>query len=186
MNQVCERRPEISAKFGVRLEYVNHRGERALRRVVPAYLWWGETEYHPGKQWLLHVWDEDKQAPRDYAWNGIVGPDGVRDDLVTRVVIADDERRTGANVDAAFRALSFHDWLQVHGLIEAAREFVDLGLCNAANWMPKDPRRKVRVGATTWTVLCEFTGMDGVARVVAETCTPKGFMHIFRAEELRR
>jgi hypothetical protein len=47
--------------------YSNYKGEIAERRVSARYLWNGETEYHPDPQWLLHAYDIDKAAPRDFA-----------------------------------------------------------------------------------------------------------------------
>jgi hypothetical protein len=55
----------------VTLDYTNHRGERALRHVIPDYLWWGTTDWHPQEGWLLHAFDLDKNAERDFAWSGI-------------------------------------------------------------------------------------------------------------------
>lgn len=57
----------------VEIDYVNWRGERALRRIVPLELWFGSSEYHPDEQWLLKAWDEDKNAERDFALSGIKG-----------------------------------------------------------------------------------------------------------------
>lgn len=51
----------------VRFTYKNWRGEVAVRTVVPVHFWWGTTDYHPQKQWLLTAWDCDKQAHRHFA-----------------------------------------------------------------------------------------------------------------------
>lgn len=55
----------------VEIDYVNWKGERALRRIVPVELWFGCTEYHPENQWLLKAWDERKEALRDFALSGV-------------------------------------------------------------------------------------------------------------------
>lgn len=63
----------------VEILYTNWRGETAVRRIIPARLWFGETEWHPGSQWLLDAVDLDKlqgsadaeQATRSFAVNDI-------------------------------------------------------------------------------------------------------------------
>jgi predicted DNA-binding transcriptional regulator YafY len=54
--------------------YANHRGEEAVRRVLPYYLWYGSTEWHPTPQWLVRGYDLDRQAERDFAMSGLRGP----------------------------------------------------------------------------------------------------------------
>lgn len=50
------------------IDYTNWRGERAKRRIAPASIFWGETEYHPGpKQWFLLALDLDRDVERAYA-----------------------------------------------------------------------------------------------------------------------
>lgn len=51
----------------VRIDYTNYRGERAVRRVVPHRLYFGEVEWHSGTQWILDAWDVDKDAIRSFA-----------------------------------------------------------------------------------------------------------------------
>lgn len=53
------------------LTYTNHRGETAKRRVIPWRLYYGSTQWHPQPQWMIKVWDVDRQAERDYALSGI-------------------------------------------------------------------------------------------------------------------
>lgn len=47
--------------------YTNHRGKYKLRRIRPFRVYWGSTEWHPEKQFLLETWDEDQMAMRDFA-----------------------------------------------------------------------------------------------------------------------
>lgn len=54
------------------IRYRNHRGEVAWRRIMPGRVWEGETQWHHGKQWLLHARDLEKQVDRDFAMAGIV------------------------------------------------------------------------------------------------------------------
>lgn len=49
------------------IDYVNWRGERSLRRIVPRRLYLGDVEWHSGTQWILDAWDVDKQALRSFA-----------------------------------------------------------------------------------------------------------------------
>ncbi len=51
----------------VAIVYTNYRGETAERQIVPQKLWFGSTEYHPEKQWLLDAFDVDKNAERTFA-----------------------------------------------------------------------------------------------------------------------
>lgn len=47
--------------------YINYRGEKKERKVIPIKIWYGHTEYHPKDQWLLKAFDIDKKAERDFA-----------------------------------------------------------------------------------------------------------------------
>jgi hypothetical protein len=53
------------------IDYTNYRGERAKREIVPSFLHWGSTEFHPEKQWLLHAFDISKDAHRIFAMKDI-------------------------------------------------------------------------------------------------------------------
>lgn len=63
--------PDMTAVY---LTYTNHRGETARRHVVPGAMYWGKMPpWHPEPQWLLEVWDLDKEAERTFAMKGISG-----------------------------------------------------------------------------------------------------------------
>jgi len=49
------------------IDYVNYRGERSVRTIVPQRLFFGEVEWHPGRQWILDAWDVEKSAIRSFA-----------------------------------------------------------------------------------------------------------------------
>ena len=49
------------------MTYRNWRGEVAERRVVPASVWYGSTEWHKEPGWLLKARDVDKGEERDFA-----------------------------------------------------------------------------------------------------------------------
>ena len=51
----------------VELDYVNYRGEQAVRLVRPISIWFGKTDWHPGEQWILEAFDLDRQAQRSFA-----------------------------------------------------------------------------------------------------------------------
>ena len=55
----------------VSIDYTNWRGERSVRVVLPARMWWGKTEFHPTEQFLLHAFDIEKQSWRDFAMENI-------------------------------------------------------------------------------------------------------------------
>lgn len=58
---------EVGLKNPIKVEYTNYRGEKGIRTIVPISFFFGSTEYHPEDQWLLRVWDCDRQAERIYA-----------------------------------------------------------------------------------------------------------------------
>ena len=55
----------------IQIIYTNHRGETAIRRIVPARIWFGATEWHPEEQWLLDAIDLERQVPRSFALRDI-------------------------------------------------------------------------------------------------------------------
>lgn len=55
----------------VNVIYVNHRGEEAVRRIIPGTIYFGSTEFYPKPQYLLDCHDLDKQAARTYRMGGI-------------------------------------------------------------------------------------------------------------------
>ncbi len=57
----------------VEIDYTNHRGMRAKRRVTPGCLWFGVSPYHEGEQWFLRAWDLGKDEGRDFAMKHVHG-----------------------------------------------------------------------------------------------------------------
>lgn len=51
----------------VKILYTNYRGETAVRTIIPQRIWFGEIEWHPGKQWFLDAFDIEKNAQRSFA-----------------------------------------------------------------------------------------------------------------------
>lgn len=55
----------------VQITYTNWKGETAQRTIKPIELWYGATEYHPEKQWLLRALDIEKDDERNFAMKDI-------------------------------------------------------------------------------------------------------------------
>ena len=51
----------------VRFWYTNYRGKRSIRTIVPVTMWWGHTQWHPRRQWLMTAFDLDKRAELTFA-----------------------------------------------------------------------------------------------------------------------
>lgn len=52
--------------------YRNHRGETRYRRIFPARLWHGSTEWHPQPQFFIHGLDVDGHQVRDFALADVI------------------------------------------------------------------------------------------------------------------
>lgn len=52
--------------------YRNWEGKEEERRILPTAIRWGSNQWHETPQWLIDVWDCDKQAERTFALNGII------------------------------------------------------------------------------------------------------------------
>jgi predicted DNA-binding transcriptional regulator YafY len=55
----------------VNIVYTNWRGETGTRKIIPEKVFFGATEWHPENQWLLHAYDVEKEAFRDFALKDI-------------------------------------------------------------------------------------------------------------------
>lgn len=64
----------IREDTAMRVFYTNWRGETSVRTITPIHVWHGATDWHPEPQWLLRVWDHDKNAMRDFALKDFRGP----------------------------------------------------------------------------------------------------------------
>lgn len=47
--------------------YINHRGETAVRKILPYRVRWGSNEWHTEPQWLLDGMDVEKNTERTFA-----------------------------------------------------------------------------------------------------------------------
>lgn len=62
--------PCISAMDDVEpfvFDYVNYKGEPSSRKVIPIKVSFDKSEWHQEPQWMLHAWDVEKEAYRDFA-----------------------------------------------------------------------------------------------------------------------
>ena len=55
-----------------RLVCTNYKGDVSERVITPHYVWYGSTKWHPEPQWLVHAFDEEKKAFRDFAMNSLL------------------------------------------------------------------------------------------------------------------
>lgn len=53
----------------LKFSYVNHANKFGHRTVHPIRIYFGTAVYYKEPQWLMCVWDVDKQAIRNYAMN---------------------------------------------------------------------------------------------------------------------
>lgn len=56
----------------VRIYYLNHKGKRGYRKILPTKQWFGKTQWHTKEQWLLNAYDIDKKAMRTFAIKDIL------------------------------------------------------------------------------------------------------------------
>ena len=61
----------IDLNKAIKVKYKNYRGEIGIRFIIPMEIYWGQTNYHLHDQWLVKVWDIDKNAERIYAFKDI-------------------------------------------------------------------------------------------------------------------
>lgn len=66
-----EKNMEIVKKHPVKVLYTNYRHATEWRTIVPQDCFWGHTEYHTEDQWLMRVWDCERNAERIYAMKDI-------------------------------------------------------------------------------------------------------------------
>lgn len=53
-------------------EYINYKGIKSTRNVIPMSLYFGSTEFHPENQWLMVAYDLDKHCERTFALKDII------------------------------------------------------------------------------------------------------------------
>lgn len=53
-------------------EYINYKGIKSTRNVIPMSLYFGSNEFHPENQWLMVAYDLDKHCERTFALKDII------------------------------------------------------------------------------------------------------------------
>jgi predicted DNA-binding transcriptional regulator YafY len=54
------------------VEYTNYKGEHGTRHIVPlGHIGFKSTKHHPEPQWMLLVWDFDKDDVREFAMKDV-------------------------------------------------------------------------------------------------------------------
>lgn len=53
-------------------EYINYKGIKSVRNVIPMSLYFGSTEFHSENQWLMIAYDLDKHCERTFALKDII------------------------------------------------------------------------------------------------------------------
>jgi len=64
--------PHYKPHKSIKVKYKNWKAEIRIRTIVPLQVWYGNTDHHKENQWLLEVWDCDKDALRIYAMMDII------------------------------------------------------------------------------------------------------------------
>ncbi|MBC6714757.1 hypothetical protein H9Q09_00975 [Aurantimonas sp. DM33-3] len=83
--------------------YTNWRGETATRTVRPIGISYASTEWHPEPGWLLHAYDDEKKAGRDFAFSGFAAPQPIASD------VPDDVVRAAQEALGPYRSLYVHE-----------------------------------------------------------------------------
>lgn len=58
---------EVVPHDKIEFDYLNWKDEKSHRRIEVGELYYGSSEWHPQKQWLLEGYDLDKKATRIFA-----------------------------------------------------------------------------------------------------------------------
>ncbi len=61
----------MSEKMKVKILYTNHKGETAIRHIIPKRIEFLSNQWHPTEQWTLVAHDLDKNAERAFAMSHI-------------------------------------------------------------------------------------------------------------------
>ncbi len=60
------------ASKAIPVRYKNWKGEVAVRNIIPLSVFYGSNDFHKDVQWLMKVWDMEKQDYRTYALKDIL------------------------------------------------------------------------------------------------------------------
>lgn len=51
----------------IKVKYKNWQENISIRTIIPQSIYYGHTDFHKNDQWLMDVWDVEKDAQRTYA-----------------------------------------------------------------------------------------------------------------------
>jgi len=100
--------------------YTNWRGEYASRSIIPEFVWYGVTPWHPTPQWFLRALDTDRSAVRDFALEDIGQPP-----IDPDIAAAATERAVRAALEMAARLIyaeNYDDPVSAGDAIRAIRD----------------------------------------------------------------
>ncbi len=69
--QKTKEQPAVIGK-PIKVVYKNYRDEVAERIIIPQKIFWGSTEWHKDEQWLLEVFDVERDTQRVYAMKDVI------------------------------------------------------------------------------------------------------------------
>ena len=67
-----ERMQTQPVEIPIKVKYKNYQGITSIRTIIPQQIHYGSTDYHKEDQWLLDVFDVEKDALRTYALMNIL------------------------------------------------------------------------------------------------------------------
>lgn len=63
---------ERISKNPIEFRYKNWKGKTSYRIVIPIDIWYGDGDFHKGRQWFLKAYDYNKDAERNFAIKDIL------------------------------------------------------------------------------------------------------------------
>ena len=67
-----ERMQTQPVEIPIKVKYKNYQNIISIRTIIPQQIHYGSTDFHKENQWLLDVWDVEKDAQRTYAMMDIL------------------------------------------------------------------------------------------------------------------
>ena len=64
--------PHYNPSKSIKVKYKNWKSEISIRTIIPVSIYYGYTDFHKENQWLMDVFDVDKDALRTYAMMDII------------------------------------------------------------------------------------------------------------------
>ena len=64
--------PHYIPTTSIKVKYKNWQGNIGIRTIIPQTIYYGNADYHKTEQWLMDVFDVDKDALRTYALMDII------------------------------------------------------------------------------------------------------------------